>query len=217
MQPQGGSCVCFNSYYIDQASNRCLANCSIITGAVSATPNGSACVCETGSYFKIKNGEAGCQLNCSAIANTIEESADFTSCICHEHMDWFNSSCVVDCAAISYSDPSGQINNTCSCAINYIWIDKIKECARNCSGVNYTIVGADSTLISCPCISHFAWNQANTRCEVQCGTIPNSEDYSLAEVDKCECRPGFNWNSTGHSCQVDCSTIWNANGRISDS
>jgi hypothetical protein len=132
-------------------------------------------------------------------------------------MDWFNNGCVVNCQAISYSDPSGQSNNTCNCAINYIWINKIKECARNCSGVNYTIPGADSTLISCPCISNFAWNQANTRCEVQCSKIPNSEDYSLIEVDKCECRPGFNWNTTSFSCQVDCGQIWNAQSRLNDS
>jgi hypothetical protein len=70
-------------------------------------------------------------------------------------MDWFNNSCVVNCKDISYSDPSGEINNTCSCAINYLWIDKIKECAKNCSGVKNTIDGADSTLISCPCVQNF--------------------------------------------------------------
>lgn len=115
------------------------------------------------------------------------------------------------------SDPSGQVNNTCGCAINYLWIDKIKECARNCSGVKYTIPGADSTLISCPCIQNFAWNEANTQCEIQCSKVPNSQDYSLAEVNQCDCRPGFNWNPSTYSCQVDCSQIWNAGSRINDS
>lgn len=71
MQPEGGSCVCINSYYIDEASNSCLANCSIIPGAISAAPNGTGCLCESGYYFKVKKGEAGCQLNCRELANTI--------------------------------------------------------------------------------------------------------------------------------------------------
>lgn len=81
---------------------------------------------------------------------------------------------MVDCKAISFSDPSGQVNNTCMCAINYIWIDKIKECAKNCTGVKNTVAGADSTLISCPCIANFAWSESNNRCEIQCSKVANS-------------------------------------------
>lgn len=103
-----------------------MANCSIITGATGSAFNGTGCVCEKGYYFKVRNGDAVCQLNCNELASTIEEGPDATSCVCREHMNWFNNSCVVDCAAISYSDPSGQINNTCGCAINYLWIDRIK-------------------------------------------------------------------------------------------
>ena len=71
MQPLGGSCICINNYYVDAASNTCLANCSLIAGTVSTTANGTGCTCEAGSYYTIKNGEAGCQLNCSAINDTI--------------------------------------------------------------------------------------------------------------------------------------------------
>lgn len=126
MKPQGGACECISNYYVDPSSNKCVANCTEITGLASVAHDPTQCICDVGYYYAIKNGEAGCQLNCGQISNTISENADFTSCICHEHMDWFNDTCVVNCQAISYSDPSGQLNNTCSCAINYLWIDKIK-------------------------------------------------------------------------------------------
>lgn len=179
MRPQGGACECISNYYVDPSSNKCVANCTEITGLATAPHDPTQCICDVGYYYAIKNGEAGCQLSCGQISNTISENADFTSCICHEHMDWFNDTCVVNCQAISYSDPSGQLNNTCSCAINYIWIDKIKECAKNCTGVRYTKNNTDSTLISCPCIDNFAWNQDSNRCEIQCSSIPNSAAYSL--------------------------------------
>ncbi len=56
MQPLGGSCVCINNYYVDETSNKCLANCSLISGTVSTTAPGTGCTCEEGSYYTIKDG-----------------------------------------------------------------------------------------------------------------------------------------------------------------
>ena len=131
-------------------------------------------------------------------------------------MDWLNSTCVVNCKDIEFSDSVGLQNNTCACAINCNWEDKIKECARNCVGVKYVDPKGQPTLQACPCINHFLWNEANTRCEIQCSLIPNSEVYTLSQINECECRSGFVWNSTTYSCQVDCANIWNAKTRISD-
>jgi hypothetical protein len=79
-------------------------------------------------------------------------------------MDWLNSTCVVDCKVIDYSDSVGLFNNTCACAINYHWRDSIKECARSCEGVLYTDPNGEPTLRSCPCISNFLWSETKTRC-----------------------------------------------------
>ena len=163
MIPEGGTCICINNYYIDPFTSSCMVNCSLIDEAISIN-NGVSCLCSPGYFFNIKNNQPGCQLNCSSINNTMQENADFTSCICYEHMNWFNKTCVVDCNSIQYSDPSGEVNNTCNCAINYIWIDKIKECARNCTGVKHTQLNVDSTLRSCPCINNFLWSESNARC-----------------------------------------------------
>ena len=148
--------------------------------------------------------------------NTVQEN-DLGSCLCHEHMDWLNNTCVVDCQVIEYSDSSGLANNTCSCAINYNWQDKIKECARNCDGVSNIDPNGQPTLQACPCIKHFLWSQANTRCEIQCAEIPNSELYTLSQVNQCECRPGFIWLPDNYTCQVDCANIWNAGARVNSS
>jgi hypothetical protein len=129
-------------------------------------------------------------------------------------MDWLNSTCVVNCKIIDYSDAIALSNNTCNCAINYHWRDQIKECARNCEGVAYIDPNGSPTLRACPCMQNFLWSEANTRCEIQCGQIANSEQYSLTEYNKCECRPGFLWNTTKYDCQVDCKSIWNAEKRI---
>lgn len=164
MEPSAGVCICLTNYYFDIPSGQCLVNCTLIPGATGTAANLQECLCPSDSYYLIKNGQGGCQLNCSAIADTVQEAADFGSCICHENMDWLERSCVPNCGKIEYSDPVPLDNNTCNCAINYIWINKIKECARDCSDVEYVIQGADSTLISCPCINHFEWSETNVRC-----------------------------------------------------
>jgi len=215
MQPSNGVCLCYSNYYLSDEGS-CLANCSVIANAVSPSSDLQQCLCTPGYYFSNREGVAGCQLNCSAIKDTTQEY-DFNTCLCHEHMDWLNGTCVVNCKVIDFSDTVGFQNNTCACAINYNWEDKIKECARSCTGVKYTDPNGQPTLQACPCITHFLWNEANTRCEIQCSLIPNSEVYTLTQTDQCECRSGFIWNSTTFSCQVDCASIWNAKTRVNDS
>ena len=73
-------------------------------------------------------------------------------------MDWLNKTCVVDCKQIDYSDAVGLTNNTCACAINYHWVDTIKECARDCSGIAYIDPLGQATLRACPCVSNFVWS-----------------------------------------------------------
>jgi hypothetical protein len=178
MVPAGSTCLCITSYTL--VNNICVPDCTQIPNANGTSPtNPQECACLGGHYFTVRSDQAGCQLNCSAIADTTQEY-DFNTCLCMEHMDWLNSTCVVDCKKIDYADSVAINSTTCACAINYHWRSQIKECARNCSGVAYTVPNGAATLRSCPCIESFLWSETNTRCEIQCGMIANSQQWSLS-------------------------------------
>ena len=133
MSPSSSVCLCYSGYVLNQAG-LCIPDCTLIPNAGGPDINPQQCTCSADHYFLVREGQAGCQLNCSTIKDTMQEY-DFNTCLCREHMDWLNSTCVVDCKTISYSDSVGLSNNTCACAINYHWRDSIKECARDCHGV----------------------------------------------------------------------------------